>query len=189
MISIEAYFTSIGRFYNRLRHFANAQNVVSIRSENVYIILLFLLFSLLYLSIILHVHFTLFRLVTVDVVYIKSVRFKHINSSCHFLGLNYDLTGYNLNVVRLKQLLIDVDIESNPGPTQTDCKFLVGRPKKIKVFKETAKKCDLTEMLLVSQRCRIIFSIHFNQSAQTLSSHGQLLAVALWSHCKNWNLR
>ena len=29
MISIEAYRASIGRFYNRLRHFANVQNVVS----------------------------------------------------------------------------------------------------------------------------------------------------------------
>ena len=44
MISIEAYRASIGKFYDRLRHFANAQKLVSIRRGNVYTILLFLLF-------------------------------------------------------------------------------------------------------------------------------------------------
>ena len=85
-------------------------------------------------------------LVTIDVVYVNTVRFKHINSSCYFLELNY--RGYNLNFLKLKQLLIDGDIESNPGPTQN------GRPKKNKVFRGTVKKCDLT-----------VFSIQFNQSA------------------------
>ena len=71
MISIEAHRASIGRFYNRLRHFVNAQNVIS------FVILLFLLF-LLYLSIPLHVLFALFMLVAIDVAYVNSVRFKHI---------------------------------------------------------------------------------------------------------------
>ena len=146
MISIEAYRASIGRFYNRLKHCTNAQNVVSIRSGNVPIILLLLLFLLLYLPILLHAFFALFMLVTIDVVYVNTVRFKHIDSSCHFLELNY--RGYNLNFLKLKQLLIDGDIESNPGPTQN------GRPKKNKVFRGTVKKCDLT-----------VFSIQFNQSA------------------------
>ena len=70
------------------------------------------------------------------------MRFKHIDS-CHFLELNYG--GYNRNFLKLKQLLIDGDIESNPGPTQNDCESPVGHPKKIKEFKGTAKKCDLTE--------------------------------------------
>ena len=82
-------------------------------------------------------------LVTIDVIYVNTVRFKYGDSSCHFLELNY--RGYNLNFLKLKQLLIDGDIESNPGPTQNDCKSSVGRPKKIKVFKGTAKKCDVTE--------------------------------------------
>ena len=82
----------------------------------------------------------LFMLVTIDVVYVNTVRFKHIDCSCYFLQLNY--RGYNL---KLKQLLIHGDIESNLGPTQNDCKSPVGRPKKIKVFEGTAKKCDLTE--------------------------------------------
>ena len=43
------------------------------------------------------------------------------------------------------KLLIDLDIESNPGPTQNDWKSPVGCPKKIKVFKRTAKKCNLNE--------------------------------------------
>ena len=143
MISIEAYRASIGRFYNRLKHCTNAQNVVSIRSGNVPIILLLLLFLLLYLPILLHAFFALFMLVTIDVVYVNTMRFKHIDSSCHFLELNY--RGYNLDFLKLKQLLTDGDVESNPGPTQNDCKSPVWRPKKIKGFKVTAKKCDLTE--------------------------------------------
>ena len=89
MISIEAYDASIGRFCNRLRHFANDQNVVSIRSGNVYTILLLLLFSLMYLPILLHDLFALFVLVTIDVVYVNLVRFKHMDSSYHFFELNY----------------------------------------------------------------------------------------------------
>ena len=143
MISIEAYCASFGRFYIRLRHFTNTQNIVSITSGNVYIILLFLHFSLLYLPILLHALFALFLLITIDVVYINSVRFKRINSSCHFLELNY--RGYNHNFLRLKQLLIDGDIESNPGSTQNDCKSPVAHPDKIKMFKGTPKKCDHSE--------------------------------------------
>ena len=82
-------------------------------------------------------------LVTIDFVYVNTVRFQHIDSSYHFLELLYK--GYNLNFLKLKELLTDGDIESNPGPTQNDCKSPVGCPKKIKVFKGTAEKCDLTE--------------------------------------------
>ena len=71
------------------------------------------------------------------------MRFKHIDSSYHFLELNY--RGYNLDFLKLKQLFIDGDIESNPEPTQNNCKSPLGRPKKIKVFKGTGKKCDLNE--------------------------------------------
>ena len=71
------------------------------------------------------------------------MRFKHIDSSCHFLELNY--RGYILNFLKLKLLLMDGDIKIDPGPTQNDCKSSVGRPKEIKVFKGTAKKCDLSE--------------------------------------------
>ena len=100
-------------------------------------------FSLLYLLILLHVLFALFILVSINVVYVNSVRFKHSDSSCLFLELNY--SGYNLNFLKLKQLLLDGDKESNPGPTLTDCKSPVGPPKKLKVFKGTAKKYDLSE--------------------------------------------
>ena len=48
--------------------------------------------------------------------------------------------GYSLNFLRVKQLLIDGDIASNPGLSQNDCKSPVGHPKKIKVFKGTTKK-------------------------------------------------
>ena len=47
-----------------------------------------LTFSLFYLPILLHAVCALFVLVTVDVVYLNSVSFKHIDSSCHFLKLN-----------------------------------------------------------------------------------------------------
>ena len=87
----------------------------------------FLLFSLLYLPILLHVYFALFLLVIINVVYVNSVRFKHIDTSCHSIELNY--RGYNLNFLKLKQLLIDADIESNPGPTKNNCRSPVGCPK------------------------------------------------------------
>ena len=95
------------------------------------------------LPILLDSLFAFFLLVTTDVVYVNLVRFKHIDSSCHFLESNY--RGYNLNFLKLKQLLIDGDIESNPGPTQNDCKSPVGCPKKIKVCKGRSKKCDFSE--------------------------------------------
>ena len=114
------------------------------------------------------------------VFYVNTVTFKYINSSCCFLELNY--RGCNLNFFKLKQLLIDGDIESNPGPTQNDCKSSVGRPKKIKVFKGTAKKCDVTENkvnVASDPKVQNCFLIQFNESALTLLSHGQLLALAL----------
>ena len=49
-----------------------------------------------------------------------------------------------LNFLKLKQLLLDSDIQSNPGHTQNDCKSSVRRPVKIKMLKGT-KKCDLSE--------------------------------------------
>ena len=151
------------RFYNRLRHFANAQDVVPIRSGNVYTILLFLLFSLLYLSILLRALFGLFLLVTINIVYINSVRFKRIDSPWDFLELY--CRGYNLYFLKLKQL-IDVDIESNPGPSQNECKSPVGYLKKMKAFKGTVKKLILVKtmlILLVVQRYKTVFSIQFNQ--------------------------
>ena len=75
--------------------------------------------------------------------YVNSVRFKHIDCSCHFFELNY--RGWNLNFLKLKQLLIDDGaIESNPGPTQNDCKSPFGSPKKI-VFKGKAKNVILVK--------------------------------------------
>ena len=50
----------------------------------------------------------------------------------------------NLNFLKFAQLLIDGDLESNPGPTQNNCKSPRGRPKKIGVFKGTAKTFDLS---------------------------------------------
>ena len=90
----------------------------------------------------LHAVFALFLLVTIDVVYVRSMKFKHVDFLCHFFELNY--RGLNLNFLKLK-LLTDGGTESNPGPTQNDFKSPIGHLKKIKVFKGTAKKCDPSE--------------------------------------------
>ena len=57
--------------------------------------------------------------------------------------MNY--RGLNFNFLKLAQLLINGDTESNPGPTQNDCKFLRDRSKKVQVFKGTPNKCDLSQ--------------------------------------------
>ena len=93
-------------------------------------------FTFLYLPVLPYAFFAIFLLATFDVLYLKSVRLKHIDCFSHFLELNY--RGLNLNFLKLLQLLIDGDIESNPGPTQNDCKSLRVCPKKIRVFKRTA---------------------------------------------------
>ena len=73
--------------------------------------------------------FAIFVFVTCDFVCLKSVRLKHRDCLSHFVDLNY--RGLNLNFLRLAQLLIDGNVESNPGPTQNDCKSPHGRKKKI----------------------------------------------------------
>ena len=84
MISIEAHGASIGSFYNRLKTFSNAtKKAFTCRYDSSYSILLYLLVSLLYLPILLHVVFTSFVLVTFDAVHVNSARFKHINFSYH----------------------------------------------------------------------------------------------------------
>ena len=54
----------------------------------------------------LHAVFALFLLVTIDVVYVRSMKFKHVDFLCHFFELNY--RGLNLNFLKLK-LLTDGD--------------------------------------------------------------------------------
>ena len=70
----------------------------------------------------------LFMLVTIDVVYVNTVRFKHIDSSCHFLELNY--RGYNLNFLKLKQLPIDGDVESIQDLHKMIVNLLLGTQRK-----------------------------------------------------------
>ena len=53
----------------------------------------------------------------------------------------------NLNLKR-RQLLVDGDVESNPGPSQNYYKFSHGRPKKIKVFRGTTKEIILLVIML-----------------------------------------
>ena len=153
---IEAYLACIGRFYNRLRHFINAWSVFSIRRKDVFIILLGFFFIIVFANA--SALFAIFVLVTFDAVCLSSVRFKHIDCSYHFLELNY--RGLNLNFLKLVQLLIDGDIEFNPGPTQNDSKAPCGRPRK-KYLKKTPKMLILMKalmlILLVIQKHNMFF--------------------------------
>ena len=129
-------------------------------------------------------------LVAIDVFYVNSVRYKHIDSSCHFLKLNY--RGCNINFLKLKQLLIDGDMSQIQDLHKMIVNLQLGNQRKSKCLKEQQKSMILPKailMFLVIQRYRIVFSKQFNQSAGTLLSHSQLIALALWSHCKNWNWR
>ena len=64
---------------------------------------------------------------------------------------NYE--GLSLNLSKRRRLLLDGDVESNPGPSQNHFKSPRGRPKKIKIFRGTPKKIDL-----VSDNVKIDFS-------------------------------
>ena len=126
----------------------------------------------------------------IDVVYVNSVRYKHIDSSYHFLKLNYK--GCNINFLKLKQLLIDGDMSQIQDLHKMIANILLGNQRKSKCSKEQQKSMIVPKtilMFLVIQRYRNIFSIQFNQSAETLLSHSQLITLALWSQCKNWNWR
>ena len=58
-------------------------------------------------------------------------------------------------------------------------------------FKVAAKKCDLSENNVNVASDPNLQKYFFN-TIQTVRldilSHGELLALALWNHCKNWNL-
>ena len=94
----------------------------------------------------LYAFFAIFIFVTIDIVSLKSVRLKHSDCLSHFLELNY--RGLSLNFLKLAQLLIDGDVESNPGSTQNDCTSPSGRLKKIRVFQGTTKTFDFSEKTL-----------------------------------------
>ena len=65
---------------------------------------------------------------------------KSVGCLCYLLLSNYE--GLNLNLIKKRQLLLDGEVESNPGPSQNYCRSPFGRPKKIKVFRGTPKKID-----------------------------------------------
>ena len=62
-----------------------------------------------------------------------------------FLLRNYERFSLKLSFLKLPQLIIGGDIESNPGPTKIDCKFPCGCPKKLQVFKGTPGKHNLSK--------------------------------------------
>ena len=129
-----------------------------IRCKDVFTIFICLLFRFCMCQCHYVVFFAIFVLVTFDVLYLKSVRLEH------FLELNYQ--GLNLNFLKLVQLLIDDDIESNPGPTQMIVNLHVDVQKKKDYFKEQQKRLVLVRtlmlILLVNQTYKIYFSIQYN---------------------------
>ena len=61
--------------------------------------------------------------------------------------------------------------ESNPGPTQSDCKSPVGYLKKTKVFKGTVKKCDLSENnvnIAIGPKLQKLFFLEWNNTTYIL---------------------
>lgn len=116
----------------------------------------------------LYAFFAIFELVTFDVIYLKSVRVKHIDCLSLVVPLFVNYRDLGVDFLKLAQLLIDDYVESNPGPTKSDCKSLCERPKKIKVFKETPKKFDFSEnsmlMWLVIQIYKMSFLIQYSLS-------------------------
>ena len=83
--------------------------------------------------------------------------------------------------------------QSNPGPTQNDFKSPVWHPKRTKVIKGAAKKCDLTKNNINVVSDPKAQSSFFNTiqpaSLDIIKPWSQLLALALWSCSKKWNLR
>ena len=129
MISIEAYSASIGRFYNCTLPMLEVYFPSDVRMSSRFSYAYFFRFCICQCYYMLF--FAIFVLVKIK---------------CSLL--NY--RGLNLNFLKLAQLLIDSDEESNPGPTQNDCKSPRGRPKKIRVFKGTARKFDLSENININ---------------------------------------
>ena len=54
---------------------------------------------------------------------------KFVGCLCYLFLSNFE--GLNLNLSKRRQLLVDGDVESNPGPSQNYCKSPGSRPKKI----------------------------------------------------------
>ena len=88
MVSIEAYCTSIGRFFGRLWHFGNTRSIFWIRYQDVFIILLCLFFIIVFSKCII-CFFEIFVLVICCWILLNSVIFKHVHCSSQFLELNY----------------------------------------------------------------------------------------------------
>ena len=136
MISIEAYCASIGKFYNWF-FIASAQSIFFISSSFCYACIFRCYICRYY-------YMFLFCIIGIvyafDVAYVNSVWFKNNDCSWHYLELNY--RGLNLNFLKLAQILIDGDIESNPGPPK---KYPNGCSKNVKVSIGTPKMCDFIE--------------------------------------------
>ena len=135
MISIEAYRASNGRLYSKLRYFTNTQNVFSFHQKweclHHFVILTF------FIVVFANTKTCPFCIIHIGNSWCYLCKLGEIQAywlSIHFLELKYK--GHNLNFLKLKQLFIDGDTESNPGFTQNNCKSPVGTQRKLKCLKE-----------------------------------------------------
>ena len=167
----------IGLPFCSLRHFTNAWSAFSIRHKVVFIIFMWILFSFLYLPMLLYAFFFCnictwcflreIRILLIICYWLFVICYwLFIDYLSHFLELNY--WGLNLNFLKLAQLLIDRVIESNSGPMQNGFfKSPHGHP--TKRIKEHQKSLTFVRtvilMLLIIQRYKMFSSVQLNLSA------------------------
>ena len=91
---------------------------------------------------------------------------KSVGCLCYLLSSNYG--GLNLYLITKRQLLVDDDIESNPGPSQNYHKSPLGHRERIKVFRGT-QKIDF-----VSDNGKVHFSVIIDETAPLgLANNGE----------------
>ena len=102
---------------------------------------------------------------------------KSVGCLCCLLMSNYE--ELNLNLSKRRQLLVDGDVESNPGPSQKYYKSPCRRPKKIKVFRGKSKKIDL-----VSNNVKVDSSVIRDETAALgLTDNRENVSLTLLCRC------
>ena len=123
MISIEAHRASIGRFFDKCKHLSNIDEHSCGINPSCF-------FSAYENYLVLHFN-NIFG----------------VNDFLHFNNIFRVSDIYDTSFLKLKQLIIDGDVETKPGPTQNTVgkSPMKGRPNKSKGFRGTPikqKKCD-----------------------------------------------
>ena len=139
LIPIEAYRVATGKF--NIKHVSRINGSVHINGlVKMYHILFFPLISSILLFL-LNIMLLSMIFIILDLSFKKCANYVCINNKYYAVN---NFAFYDLSHLKRLELLLDGDIESNPGPTQSrSCKSSAGRPKKSKVFKGTPKKVEL----------------------------------------------